>query len=157
MMVQKQSRPDRWRKLVDLAANAAGELGQLHVQWAIKLEELREELANIRAERSRLVEEYNDAISRLEDLQSEYESWSHNMPDSFDESRVTDKLDDVQNFDFKFLKIEELKKFVLEQAMDELPDEDDLPDEREDPYLEHAVDRLDEAKKLKLPKGYGRD
>ena len=73
------------------------------------------------------------------------------MPDSLEESIILEKLAEVQNFNFNYLNIGELEKFVFEQAMD------DLPDEIEGRLLENALSTLYEAKKFDLPKGYGRD
>jgi predicted nuclease with TOPRIM domain len=154
-MVQEPNRRVRWCSAVNRATNAAGGLQNLHTQWAIKLEELREELDNICAERSRLSQEFNDAISDLKDLQSEYESWRENLPDFISESIINEKLWDVLNISFMYLNIGELEKFVLEQAMDDLPD--DAIDAIEDHLLEKALDTLYEAREVDLPKGYGRD
>jgi hypothetical protein len=66
----------------------------LHHQWALKLERLREELDELRAQRTSRREELDDALLDLVRLQSDYDCLT--VPENFSDSRLQDKLHRVQ-------------------------------------------------------------
>lgn len=151
-MNQRVSRPVHWHASINRANAAIYNLRELHHQWVVKLEALREELENLRGQRSSKTKELNEALADLSGLQREYDSWG--LPETLEFSRLQGKLDDVQQFPFEHLRenISQLEKFPLEDALDETL-EDDLRDE---PFID-ALHTLQEAKEFDLPKGFGRD
>jgi hypothetical protein len=154
-MDQGVSRPVRWRTAVNRAANAQSQLRHLHRQWATKLEELREELDDLRARRDGMSEELDDALLDLICLQSEYNVW--NVPENLSDSRLQGKLFGVQSFGFKALRedVPNLAKFSLEDELESTL-ESNLED-TVDACFDHLEGTLYEAKEFDLPKGYGRD
>src|SRR5215469_13707629 len=117
-MDQRVSRPVRWRIAVNRATSALRGLKDLHREWAFKIQELHEELEELRAQRTRRSEELNDALADLVSLKSEYAIWV--VPESLTDSRLQEKLYDVQDFDFQGLRddIPELTKFALEDDLE---------------------------------------
>jgi hypothetical protein len=149
-MDQRLSRPVRWRMATTRGLRATAELQDLRSRWLTKMQELRDELENLRDEQAGKVKQLGDALADLICLQSEYNCWD--VPENLEDSRLRSKLYDVQLFNFEALldSLQELNNFP---AADEI---EEAIDSLDDPY-EDMVFRLDEAREFDLPKGYGRD
>jgi hypothetical protein len=108
-MDQRVSRPIRWRRAINRANNAIRGVLELRSQWITKLEQLREELEDLRAQRTGKSKELSDALANLVSLQSDYD-------------RVPN---DVQNFSFEHLReqIPEDEKFPLEDEIEQTLDD----------------------------------
>jgi len=147
-MDQGVSRPDQWRSAINRANYAIRGLRELRSQWITKLEQLREELEDLRAQRTGKSEALSNALADLVGLQREYEFCRQQVPDSLEDTNYATKLDDVQNFSFEYLRkqIPEEEKFPLEDALEEA-----LDDEwREDPFID-ALAVLEDAAAFDLP------
>ena len=149
-MEQRLSRPERWRIATSRGIRAISVLRDLQSSWMMKLQELRNELENLRDEQTNMAQMLEEALAELIYLQSEYNCWS--VPENLSDSRLQSKLNDVQSFSFRtqFDRVQELTKLPLEDQLEAVIDSLD------DPYQE-ANGILYEAKEFDLPKGYGRD
>jgi xylose isomerase len=156
-MDQRASRPERWHIATDRAKQALESLQELHTQWAIKLEELENELNELCDQASVTRQELDCAISELIGLQVEYDHWRSKVPDNLSESRPQEPLARVQDFDFEGIRkrIPEFAKFALDDDLRVANEK--ASDFRAGSAFEDVLDTLCEAKACKLPRGYGRD
>lgn len=144
------SRPERWKIAVRRATEAVFVLEKLHGEWADRLEQLGVELEILRKEAVAPHATLDSAREELHSLQQEYEhKW--NVPENLSDADQA-RLDDVRDFDFQYLDAVSELEFALAASIRKQAFE----------YNHHAefgdaVSSLEEARKLTLPKGYGRD
>lgn len=65
------------------------------------------------------VEKLREAVDELRDIQSEYEEWSGNLPDSLEGSPVAEKLEAVLDIDFDV--IDDIENAIADAANLDLP------------------------------------
>src|SRR5262245_46213659 len=112
-MDQRVSQPIRWRRAINRANNAIRGVLELRSQWITKLEQLREELEDLREQRTRKSKELSAALANLFSLQSDYQFCRDQVPD------------DVQNFSFEQIPGDEkfpLEEDEIEQTLDDVID-----------------------------------
>jgi hypothetical protein len=114
---------------------------ELRSQWMMKLEELREELEELRAQRTTKSKNLDDALADLVSLQKDYEFCRLQAPES---------LEFI--FEHRRKQISEDEKFPLEDELEEALNNEYL----EEPFID-ALAELEEDERFDLPKGYGRD
>ncbi len=64
-------------------------------RWAAAIAKAQNEISKIEGALS----EYNDALSDLRELQTEYQDWHNNLPDNLQGSNLADKLETLANLD----------------------------------------------------------
>ena len=136
-MDQRLSRPERWQTATALGIRAVSDLHDLQSRWRMKLRKLSDELANLRDEQRSRIKQLEDALTDLINLQSEYENWG--VPENLEDSRLRDKLYDVQNFTFEksLDHVAEMTKFPAEDEIEQAVESFD------DPYDDVAWQRRD--------------
>ena len=140
----KLSRPDRWHSAINRVEDATEDLGALKNKWELLEEEWKEVQEEWAAKFQELRDQWKAPQGRLGDalldlicLQSEYSMWS--VPDNLEESRLQWKLSDVTSLNFQ-------------SVLDDVGDHD--PETFDTDWVWGIVEK---AKKIDLPKGYGRD
>jgi hypothetical protein len=94
-MDERLSRPARWNSAIKRANRALKDLDCARDQLIEVFEKLQDEWDTA-------CKEFDDAVGELISLQSEYSAWQ--VPENLWDSRVQEKLNKVQDLDFKSLK-----------------------------------------------------